>query len=111
MRNAIWLGFFVVGAIAALIRCLMFGESQVFAELIDALFGMAKTSVDIMLLLFGTLTLWLGFLKIAERAGLVDALARLLTPLFARLMPVVPRGHPAIGLITLNAAANAPGLD
>src|SRR5690606_3181860 len=82
-----------------------------FNQIIDSLFTMAKVSVDLMLLLFGTLTLWLGFLKIAERAGLIDALARLLTPLFARLMPGVPRGHPAIGLITMNFAANWLGLD
>ncbi|HHX34664.1 MAG TPA: spore maturation protein, partial [Gammaproteobacteria bacterium] len=67
--------------------------------------------VDVMLLLFGTLTLWLGFLKIAEKAGLVDLLAKLLGPLFAKLMPEVPRGHPALGLITLNFAANGLGLD
>jgi spore maturation protein SpmA len=65
----------------------------------------------VMVILFGTLTLWLGFLRIAERAGLVDWLARLLGPLFAHLMPEVPRGHPALGLITLNFAANALGLD
>src|SRR5690606_29920773 len=70
-----------------------------------------RLSVEVMVLLFGTLTLWLGFLRIAERAGLVQALARLLGPLFARLMPEVPRGHPAVGLITLNFAANALGLD
>src|SRR5436853_6666488 len=64
-----------------------------------------------MVLLFGTLTLWLGFLQIAERAGLIAALARWLGPLFARLMPGVPRNHPAVGLITMNFAANALGLD
>jgi spore maturation protein SpmA len=64
-----------------------------------------------MVLLFGTLTLWLGFLQVAERAGLVGGLARILGPLFARLMPEVPRGHPAIGLITLNFSANVLGLD
>lgn len=111
MLNVLWLGFFLVAAVAALARWLVAGDPGVFSELIDALFNMAKVSVDIMLLLFGTLTLWLGFLKIAERAGLIDALARLLTPLFARLMPEVPRGHPAIGLITMNFAANGLGLD
>ena len=64
-----------------------------------------------MLLLFGTLALWLGFLNIAEDAGLVERTARMLGPLFSRLMPGVPRGHPAIGLITMNFAANALGLD
>ena len=72
---------------------------------------MAKLSVELMVVMFGTLTLWLGLLKIAEAAGLVEALARLLAPLFARLMPGVPRGHPAIGLITMNFAANGIGLD
>jgi spore maturation protein SpmA len=79
--------------------------------MVASLFDMAKLSVEVMILLFGTLTLWLGFLRIAERAGLIDLLARALGPLFARLMPEVPRGHPAIGLITLNFAANVLGLD
>ncbi|HLD64728.1 MAG TPA: nucleoside recognition domain-containing protein, partial [Pseudomonas sp.] len=83
----------------------------VFAAMVESLFAMAKLSVDVMLLLFGTLTLWLGLLRIAEKAGLVEQLARLLGPLFARLMPEVPRGHPALGLITLNFAANGLGLD
>ncbi|MBU4609522.1 spore maturation protein [Achromobacter sp. GG226] len=111
MLNILWLGFFLVGAVAALARWLVAGDPAVFSQIIEALFGMAKVSVDIMLLLFGTLTLWMGFLKIAEKAGLIDSLARLLAPIFARLMPGVPRGHPAIGLITMNFAANGLGLD
>jgi len=110
MLNRLWLAFFVAGACAALVRWAG-GEPQVFAAMIAALFDMARLSVEIMVLLFGTLTLWLGFLRIAEQAGLVTSLARLLGPLFARLMPDVPRGHPAIGLITLNFAANGLGLD
>ncbi len=109
--NLLWLGFFLTAALAALSQWLVGGQAQVFAAMVEALFGMAKLSVEVMLLLFGTLTLWLGFLRIAERAGLVAALARWLAPLFQRLMPEVPRGHPALGLITLNFAANALGLD
>lgn len=82
-----------------------------FAAIVDSLFAMAKLSVEVMVLLFGTLTLWLGLLRIAERAGLVSLLARALGPLFKRLMPEVPAGHPAIGLITLNFAAKMLGLD
>ncbi|VFR92584.1 Fused spore maturation proteins A and B [plant metagenome] len=111
MLNFLWLAFFLIAAGAALIRWLALGDPQVFAGMVAGLFDMARLSVEVMVLLFGTLTLWLGFLSIAERAGLVDRLARLLGPLFARLMPEVPRGHPAIGLITLNFAANGLGLD
>ena len=111
MLNLLWLGFFLVAAISALVQWLLAGQAQVFAAMVESLFAMAKLSVEVMVLLFGTLTMWLGFLRIAEKAGSVDALARWLSPLFARLMPEVPRGHPALGLMTLNFAANALGLD
>ena len=111
MLNGLWLGFFAVAAISAFLRWLLGGEAAVFAAMVESLFAMARLSVEVMVLLFGTLTLWLGFLRIAEKAGLVEQLARLLAPLFARLMPEVPRGHPALGLITLNFTANALGLD
>lgn len=111
MLNTLWLGFFLTAALAALSQWLIGGNAQIFAAMVEALFSMARLSVEVMVLLFGTLTLWLGFLRIAEKAGIVDALARWLAPLFARLMPEVPRGHPAMGLMTLNFAANALGLD
>lgn len=111
MLDRLWLGFFLTAAVAALAHWLVGGDATVFAAMVESLFAMAKLSVEVMVLLFGTLTLWLGLLGIAERAGVVDALARLLGPLFRRLMPEVPAGHPAIGLITLNFAANVLGLD
>jgi spore maturation protein SpmA len=111
MLNWLWLGFFVVAAIAGFSRWLLGDDPAVFGAMVESLFAMAKLSVEVMVLLFGTLTLWLGLLRIAEKAGMVDALARLLGPLFARLMPEVPRGHPALGLITMNFAANGLGLD
>lgn len=111
MLNTLWLGFFIVAAVSAMAQWLLGGQAQVFAAMVESLFTMAKLSVEVMVLLFGTLTMWLGFLRIAEKAGIVDALARWLSPLFARLMPEVPRGHPALGLMTLNFAANALGLD
>ena len=111
MLNILWLGFFLVAAVAALAQWLVGGQPQVFAQMVQALFAMAKLSVEVMVLLFGTLTLWLGFLRIAEEAGVVQWLAKVLGPLFAKLMPEVPRGHPALGLITLNFAANGLGLD
>ncbi|MFT3720133.1 nucleoside recognition domain-containing protein [Pseudorhodoferax sp.] len=111
MLNGLWLAFFLTAGASALWRWLAGGDAEVFAAMVQALFGMAKLSVEVMVLLFGTLTLWLGFLRIAEQAGLVDRLARWLSPLLCRLMPQVPPGHPALGLVTLNFAANALGLD
>lgn len=111
MLNGLWLGFFMVAAISGFARWMIGGDAGVFAAMVESLFAMAKLSVDVMIVLFGTLTLWLGFLRIAEKAGLVEVLARLLSPLFRRLMPGVPAGHPALGLITLNFTANALGLD
>ncbi len=111
MLNAIWSGFFIIAAMSALVRWLVGGDAEVFAAMVQALFAMAKLSVELMIVMFGTLSLWLGFLKIAEAAGLIDSLARWLSPLFARLMPGVPTGHPAIGLMTMNFAANGLGLD
>ncbi|MBC3949918.1 MULTISPECIES: nucleoside recognition domain-containing protein [Pseudomonas] len=111
MLNALWLGFFLIAAISAFGQWLIGGNAGIFAAMVESIFAMAKLSVEVMVLLFGTLTLWLGFLRIAEKAGIVDWLAKILGPLFLRLMPEVPAGHPALGLITLNFAANALGLD
>jgi spore maturation protein SpmA len=111
MLNILWLSFFLIAAVSSLVQWLVLGNSQIFSQMVASLFEMAALSVQIMVVLFGTLTLWLGFLRIAEHAGMVNTLARWLGPLFARLMPGVPRGHPAIGLITLNFAANGLGLD
>lgn len=111
MLNGLWLSFFLVAAVAGFSRWLIGDDPTVFGAMVESLFAMAKLSVEVMVLLFGTMTLWLGLLRIAEQAGLVDSLARVLGPLFARLMPEVPRGHPALGLITMNFAANGLGLD
>jgi spore maturation protein SpmA len=111
MLNRLWLSFFLVAFAASLWQWLGLGDHEVYSRLVAALFDMAKLSVEIVLLLVGTLTLWLGFLAIAEKAGLVKLLAQLLDPLFRRLMPDVPSGHPALGHITMNFAANVLGLD
>lgn len=111
MLNGIWLSFFLAAFTASLWQWLVGGDSEVFARLVQSLFDMAEVSVDIILVLLGTMTLWLGFLSIAEKAGLIRLLGRVLDPLFCRLMPEVPRGHPAMGLISMNFAANILGLD
>lgn len=111
MLNGIWLSFFIVAFLASLWQWLGGGDSEVFARLVESLFDMAEVSVEIVLVLAGTMTLWLGFLAIAEKAGMIRLLGRVLDPLFCRLMPEVPRGHPAMGLISMNFAANILGLD
>ena len=95
MLNTLWFAFFIIAAVSSAFQWLWLGDADVFARMVQSLFDMAELSVQLMLLLFGTLTLCLGFLKIAEKAGLIDALGRLLAPLFKRLMPEVPSGHPA----------------
>lgn len=111
MLNALWIGFFLSAFAAACVQFLLLGKQGIFTELMLAAFASAKTAFEIALGLTGVMCLWLGVLKIGERAGFLDALARLLAPLFARLLPDVPRGHPALGSITMNLAANALGLD
>lgn len=111
MLNTLWLAFFVIAALSGLYQWIALDDAEVFSRIVLSLFDMAELSVQLMILLFGTLALWLGFLRIAEAAGLIEMLGRLLGPLFRRLMPGVPAGHPALGLITLNFAANGLGLD
>ncbi|MGQ9686151.1 MAG: nucleoside recognition domain-containing protein, partial [Thiobacillaceae bacterium] len=111
MLNALWIGFFLSAFIAACVQFLVLGNQGIFAALMQAAFDNAKTAFEIALGLTGIMCLWLGVMKIGERAGFLDALARLLAPLFARLFPDVPRGHPALGSITMNLSANMLGLD
>ncbi len=111
MLNLIWVGFFLTAFAAALWQYFIAGQEDVFALLMKSGFDNAKLAFEIALGLTGVMCLWLGIMKIGERAGFLDALARLLAPLFARLFPEVPRGHPALGSITMNMAANMLGLD
>lgn len=111
MLNALWIGFFLTAFAAALYQFVVEGRSDIFGLLMKAGFDDAKSAFEIALGLTGVMSLWLGVLKIGERAGFLDLLARLLAPLFARLFPTVPRGHPALGSITMNMAANLLGLD
>ena len=111
MLHRIWLGFFVVAFISALYQWLGLGDAAVFQRMVAALFDMASLSVELAIGLIGLMALWLGIVAIGEASGLVDKLARLLSPLFTRLMPEVPSGHPAISSMTLNLAANILGLD
>lgn len=107
----IWFGFFAIAFITALYQWLINGQAEIFSALVQSTFDMAGLSVEIAIGLVGVLCLWLGFFKIAENSGLISILARGLEPLFLKLMPDVPRGHPSHGSITMNVAANMLGLD
>ena len=111
MLNKIWSGFFFVALLAALIQAVFLGNPGVFGDMVGAALDLAKTAFEIALGLTGVMCLWLGFMKLGEAGGAVDGLARLFGPLFRRLFPSVPDGHPARGAITLNMAANMLGLD
>ena len=110
MLNYLWGGFFLVGFGVALIRFLG-GDETVFQAIIQSTFDMAKLSVEIAIGLVGLLALWSGLFRIAEQAGLISVLSRLLAPFFSRVMPEVPKGHAAHGAVTMNLAANMLGLD
>ncbi len=110
MLNKLWLSFFIVSMLAALAHSLM-GNSQVFTEIVNSIFEMAKLSAELAIGLIGVLAFWCGILKLAEASGIAQGLAKLLAPLFRHLMPEVPKGHPALGYVSMNMAANMLGLD
>lgn len=111
MLGWFWSGCIVAAFIACLSQLLFFGNSEIFTQAIDALFQTAALSVEISIGLIGLMAVWLGFFKIAEQAGLVDTIAKALSPLFRKLMPDVPKNHPALASMTMNLGANALGLD
>ncbi|MEW5893517.1 MAG: nucleoside recognition domain-containing protein [Pseudomonadota bacterium] len=111
MLNAIWVGFLLIAFGGALVQFYVHDQADIFARVMQAAFDSAKTGFEVALGLTGVMALWLGVMKIGERAGFLDRLARWLAPLFARLFPDVPKGHPALGSITMNMAANMLGLD
>ncbi len=109
--NYIWIGFFIISFIIALIRLIVFGDMEIFPDLMNSTFSNAKVGFEISLGLTGVLSLWLGFMKIGERGGIVSALSRLIGPLFNRLFPSLPKNHPVFGTIMMNLSANMLGLD
>ena len=109
--NYIWVAFFLIAFVIALVKLIFFGDYEVFPEMMNSTFASSKTAFEISLGLTGVLSLWLGVMKIGERGGLVNALARLLSPVFVRLFPDIPEGHPVTGSIFMNVAANMLGLD
>lgn len=111
MLNIIWIFFFTTAFIVALIKLFAFGDTEIFSQLMTAMFSLSKTAFEISLGLTGILALWLGIMRIGERSGFIALLTRGLAPLFSKLMPEVPRNHPALGAMVMNISANALGLD
>ncbi len=109
--NIIWIGFFLVSLVVGLVRLIFFHDTQVFTDMVNSTFDMAKLGFTVSLGLTGVLTLWLGLMKVGEEGGAVELLAKLVRPLTHRIFPGVPKGHPAHGSIIMNFAANALGLD
>ncbi|MFT5755633.1 MAG: spore maturation protein SpmA [Alteromonadaceae bacterium] len=111
MLNRLWVSFFLIAFGSGLYQWLFLDNAMVFEQLVNSIFTMSKVTVDIAIGLIGILSFWLGMMKIAENAGLMAKLARAISPLFTRLMPGVPKGHPAISSMTMNLSANFLGLD
>ena len=109
--NYIWIAFFLIAFAIGVVRLVFMGDTEVFPAMMDSTFSSSKTAFEISLGLTGVLSLWLGIMKIGEKGGVVDALSRLLSPVFVRLFPDIPKGHPATGSIFMNIAANMLGLD
>ena len=109
--NYIWIAFFLIAFIVALVKLVFFADFTVFPAIMQSTFDTSKQGFEISLGLTGVLSLWLGIMKVGEKGGVVNALARLLGPVFARLFPDVPKGHPVVGNIFMNLAANMLGLD
>ena len=109
--NYIWIAFFLIAFVIATVRLVFMGDTEVFPAIMTSTFDTSKTAVEISLGLTGVLSLWLGIMKIGEKGGVINVVARVLSPVFTRLFPDIPKGHPVTGSIIMNVAANMLGLD
>ena len=109
--NYIWVAFFIIAFVIAVIKLVFMGDYEVFPAMMDSTFASSKTAFEISLGLTGVLSLWLGIMKIGEKGGVIDVFARLLSPIFTKLFPDIPKGHPVTGSIFMNISANMLGLD
>ena len=109
--NYIWIAFFLIAFVIATFRLVVLGDTEVFPEIINSTFSSSKTAFEISLGLTGVLSLWLGIMKIGEKGGVIALFSRVLSPIFTKLFPDIPKGHPVTGSIFMNLAANMLGLD
>lgn len=109
--NYIWIAFFLIAFVIATVRLVFMGDTEVFPAIMNSTFDTSKAAFKISLGLTGVLSLWLGIMKIGEKGGVINVVARVLSPVFTRLFPDIPKGHPVTGSIFMNVAANMLGLD
>ncbi|WP_317340176.1 nucleoside recognition domain-containing protein [Phocaeicola coprocola] len=109
--NYIWIAFFLTAFIVAVVRLIFLGDTEVFPAIINSTFDSSKTAFEISLGITGVLSLWMGIMRIGEQGGVIGVFSRLLSPLFTKLFPEIPKGHPVTGSIFMNLAANMLGLD
>ena len=109
--NYIWVGFFLIAAIVAILKVIVFGDFSIFPAMMKSVFDMSKTGFDISLGLAGILTLWLGIMKIGEKSGVVSIFSKITGPFFTRLFPEIPKDHPSFGHMTMNFTATMLGLE
>ena len=109
--NYIWIAFFIIAFVIALVKLIFLGDVEVFPAMMNSTFDNSKTAFEISLGLTGVLSLWLGIMKVGEKGGVINLFARVLSPVFTKLFPDIPKGHPATGSIFMNIAANMLGLD
>ncbi|MFZ6663185.1 nucleoside recognition domain-containing protein [Peijinzhouia sedimentorum] len=109
--NYIWIGFFLIAFVVALVKLIFFGDAEVFPNIVGATFDMAKTGFEISLFLTGIISLWLGIMRVGEKGGIIAVLSKAVSPLFARIFPEIPRNHPVFGPMLMNFSMNFLGLD
>ncbi len=109
--NYIWIAFFVIAFVVALIKLIFLGDTQIFSAMVASTFDMAKTGFEISLGLTGVMTLWLGLMRIGEKGGMINVFSRIMGPFFNKLFPEIPKNHPVNGSIMMNLAANMLGID
>ena len=109
--NYVWIAFFLVSFVVALVKLIFFQDYQIFQDIVNSTFDMSKTGAEISLGLIGLMTFWLGIMKIGEKGGMINLFAKVVGPFFSKIFPEIPRNHPALGSVLMNFSANMLGLD
>ena len=111
MLNLIWISFFLLAFLVSLAKLIFWGQTDIFVQVVQATFEMSKLSFEISLGLVGVMSFWLGIMRVGQKGGFLEAATRFLQPLFQKIFPDIPKGHPAFGSMLMNVSANMLGLD